>query len=85
MSAKRPASAAPGPQRALLRAKAKAEQPLSGMSDEEESLFLDDLLASFRERNCAAAASQHMSDSDDDDWVRELCQAPRKALSLIHI
>jgi len=51
------------------------EQPLPGMSDEEDS-FLQDVLASFRERNRAALAAQHVSDndSDDDDWLRDLCR-----------
>lgn len=49
------------------------------MSDEEDS-FLEDVLASFRERNRAALAAQHVSDNDrDDDWLRDLCRAPRAA------
>ena len=54
------------------------EQPLPGMSDEENS-FLHDVFASFRERNRAALPAQHVSDDDsDDDWLRDLLlRAPR--------
>ena len=54
------------------------------MSDEEDT-FLQDVLASFHERNRAALAARHSDNDSDDDWLRDLCRREPRPMDAVNL